>query len=159
MASTYSLRDTLSNDSNGLNLGVLHKLHGGAVDTSRGSEVDDNVNVGVLLHSLVNLLVDGQQSLAGSPVHLADELTAESVDNTGNGGLGSLANEVEIEHALDGSGLKTVDEASRLVGEESVLRKRAQRSAGSRETLDVVVSRQAVGGSGSHCKYRSRRCE
>ncbi|KAI6762874.1 hypothetical protein HG530_008854 [Fusarium avenaceum] len=123
------------------------------------SEVDDNVNVGVLLHSLVNLLVDGQQSLAGSPVHLADELTAESVDNTGNGGLGSLANEVEIEHALDGSGLKTVDEASRLVGEESVLRKRAQRSAGSRETLDVVVSRQAVGGSGSHCKYRSRRCE
>jgi hypothetical protein len=86
-------------------------------------------------------------------------LTAESVDNTGNGGLGSLANEVEIEHALDGSGLKTVDEASRLVGEESVLRKRAQRSAGSRETLDVVVSRQAVGGSGSHCKYRNRRCE
>lgn len=155
MACTYSLRDTLSNNSNGLDLRVLHKLHGGAVDTSGRSKVDDNVDIGVLAHCLVNLLVDGQQSLAGSPIHLADELTTESVDDTGDRGLRALADEVEIEHALDGSGLKTVDEASRLVGEESVLGKRAQRSAWSRETLNVVVGRQAAGGSGSHCEYRT----
>ncbi|KAI6751769.1 hypothetical protein HG531_006465 [Fusarium graminearum] len=158
LGNTYSLRDTLSNDGNGLDLGVLHELHGRAVDTSGRSKVDDNIDVGVLLHGLSNLLVDRQQSLAGSPVHLADELAAKGVDNTGDRGLGSLADEVEVEHALDGSRLETVDEASRLVGEESVVRKGAQRPAGSRESLNVVVGRQAVRGSGSHCEYRARRC-
>lgn len=38
-------------------------------------------------------------------LHLADELTAESVDNTSDGGLLALADEVEVKHALDGLGL------------------------------------------------------
>lgn len=38
-------------------------------------------------------------------LHLADELTAESVDDTGDGRLLALANEVEVKHTLDGLGL------------------------------------------------------
>jgi len=40
-------------------------------------------------------------------VHFADELTAECVDDTGDGGLLALADEVEVEHALDGTGLQS----------------------------------------------------
>lgn len=153
---TYSFRYTLSNDSNGLDLGVLHQLHGGAVDTSGGSKVDDNVDILVLGHGLAYVLVDGEQCLAGSPVHLADELATESIDDTRHGGGLTLANEVEIQHALDGSGLHSVDEASGLVVEKSVFSTWAQRSAGSLETSNVVICREvalrgsAIRGCGRH---------
>lgn len=39
--------------------------------------------------------------------HLADELTAECVDDASDGRCLALANEVEVEHALDGFGLQT----------------------------------------------------
>lgn len=147
-----ALGDTLGNDGNGLDLGVLHELHGGAVDTARRGKVDNDIYVGVLSHSLADLLVDGQESLRGAPVHLADELATEGVDDSGNGGGLALADEVKVKHTLDGAGLETVDEASCLVVEESVLGERAQRAAGSAEALDVVVGRQvAVGSGGSHC--------
>lgn len=97
----------------------------------------------MLGHGLVYILVDWQQSLTGSPVHLADELTTEGVDDACNGGCLALADEVEIEHALDGSGLETVNKASCLFVEESVLSTRAQRSAWSCEAADVVVGREA----------------
>lgn len=43
-------------------------------------------------------------------LHLAHELAAKSVDDTGDGGSGTLADEVEIEHALYSSRLHaTVD--------------------------------------------------
>lgn len=133
----------------------MHQLHGGAVDTSGGSKVDDNVDIGVLGNSLVDLLVDWQQSLTGSPVHLADELTTESIDDTGDGRGGALADEVKVKHALDGTGLHAVDETSCLVGEEGVLRQRGQWPAGLGEAGDVVVGRQPSGrgaiGSGGHC--------
>ena len=143
---TYALRNTLGNDSNGPDLRVLHQLHGGAVDTAGRGKVDNDVNIGVLGNSLGNLLIDGQESLAGAPVHLADELTTEGVDDASNRGSGTLADEVEIEHALDSTGLQTVDEASCLLVEESMRGKRAQRPAGSSEAADVVVRRE-VGGS------------
>lgn len=38
-------------------------------------------------------------------LHLADELTTESVDDTSDRGLLALADEVEVKHALDGLGL------------------------------------------------------
>ena len=38
-------------------------------------------------------------------VHLADELTTESVDDTSHGRSRTLADEVKVEHALDSSGL------------------------------------------------------
>lgn len=65
---TYSLGDTLSNDGNGTDLGALHQLHGGAVDGTGRGEVDNGVNVRVLGHGLGDVLVDGEESLAGTPV-------------------------------------------------------------------------------------------
>lgn len=139
LAKTYSLGDTLSDDGNGLDLRVLHELHGALVDGTRGSKVDNSVNVIVLANSLLGALVDGEKSLASAPVHLADELTTEGVDDTGDRGNLSLADEVKVKHALDSLGLQTVDETSRLGVEESVRRSRAQRSAGGSEAGDVVV--------------------
>lgn len=112
----------------------------------------------MLAHGLLRRLVDGQQGLAGAPVHLADELTTEGVDDTGNRRGLALADEVEIQHALDGTGLETIDEASGLVIEESVRRKRAQRSAGSSETLDLVVGGEALGALGTVRRRLSHGC-
>ena len=80
----------------------------------------------MLGNGLANVLVDGQQCLAGSPVpsgelavglgrwdfqawhaHFADELAAECVDDTGHRGLLALADEVKVKHALDGAGLQS----------------------------------------------------
>jgi len=61
----------------------------------------------VLGEGFRHILVDGKKGLAGAPIHLADELTAKSVDDAGNGRSGSLANEIEIEHALDSLWLHT----------------------------------------------------
>ena len=107
----------------------------------------------MLGHGLVYILVDWQQRLAGSPVHLADELSTEGVDNACNGGSLAFADEVEVEHALDGPRLETVNKASCLVVEESVLSTRAQRPAGSCKAADVVVGREASTGS---CAIGSR---
>ena len=139
LARTYSLGDTLSNDGNGPDLRVLHELHGALVDGTRRSKVDNSVDVVVLANGLLGALVDGEKSLAGAPVHLADELSTEGVDDTGDRGNLSLADEVKVKHALNGLGLQTVDETSRLGVEESVRRSRAQRSAGGSEAGDVVV--------------------
>lgn len=118
----------------------------------------------MLGNGLGNLLVDGEESLASSPVHLADELATEGVDDARYGRSGALADEVKVKHALDGAGLEAVHEASRLVVEKSVRGKRAQRPAGGREATNVVVSRQrrrlgaARCGSGGHgCKSKRRR--
>ena len=99
----------------------------------------------MLANGLFNLLVDRQQSLACAPVHLADKLAAESIDDAGDRRSFALANEVEVQHALDGTGLEAVDEASSLVVEESMLRERAQRSAGGSEALDLIIGGQAFG--------------
>jgi len=111
----------------------------------------------MLGHCLLNALVNWEESLAGSPVHLADELATESVDDTGNGWGSALADEIEIQHALDGSWLETIDKASGLVVEESTISVWAQRSAWSSETADVVVgiSGRGWGKPGSVCGGRS----
>lgn len=64
----YPLRNAFGDNGNRLDLRVLQQLHGGAVDRSGGSKVDNGVNIIVLGHCLVHILVDGQESLAGSPV-------------------------------------------------------------------------------------------
>lgn len=109
----------------------------------------------MLLESLLDGLVDWQESLAGSPVHLANELATECVDDTCHRGCGTFADEVEVKHTLDGLGLHTaarlsahcslnqrrgnlLDKASCLAVEEGMLL-RAQSSRGSLESADVVV--------------------
>jgi hypothetical protein len=89
--------------------------------------------------------------------HFADELTAEGVDDTSNGGGATLADEVEVEHTLHGTGLHTtvfwsmecailndergnsLDEASCLVVEQGVLGDRAEEARRRVEAGDVVV--------------------
>lgn len=93
----------------------------------------------MLGHRLVYALVNWKQGFASSPVHLADELSAEGVDDARNGWCGSLADEIEIKHALHSSWLKAVHEASCLVMEESVLCARAQWPTWGGEASDVVV--------------------
>lgn len=51
---TYSLGDTLSNDGNRLDLGVLEELHGRLVYGTRRGEVDDGVDIGVLANGLLD---------------------------------------------------------------------------------------------------------
>jgi hypothetical protein len=121
---THALGDTLGDDGNALDLGELEQLHGRLVYGARGREVDDGVDIVVLANGLVNRLVDGQQCLASAPVpawlsavflnlrrgawhaHFAHELAAECVDDAGDGRRLALADEVEVEHALDGTGLQ-----------------------------------------------------
>jgi hypothetical protein len=62
------LRDTLSDDGNRLDLGELHELHGGLVNGTGRSEVDNGVNVGVLGHGVGSGLVDREEGLGGAPV-------------------------------------------------------------------------------------------
>ena len=62
--------------------------------------------------------------------HLAHELSTECVDDTGHGRSGSLADKVKVEHALDGTRLKTVDETSCLGVKEEVFWQRAGRPGG-----------------------------
>ena len=99
----------------------------------------------MLLHGLLNRLVDWEKSLAGSPVHLGDELAAESVNDTGDGWGFTLADEVEIQHSLDSSWLETIDKASSLVVEESLLTTWAQWPGWSSEAADVIVGVSAAG--------------
>lgn len=47
------------------------------------------------------------QQIKGIFLHLANELATKSVDDTSNRRSATLANEVEVEHALHGSGLHT----------------------------------------------------
>ena len=170
------LRDTLSDDGNGLDLRELHELHGGLENGTGRGEVDDSVDVGVLGHGVGSGLVDREESLGGAPVHLADELAAEGVNDTSDGRLLALADEVEVKHALDGLGLHSavaivsgilgvlytfcnegnlLDETSCLGVEELVVGLRSECSAGRGEACDVVVGRGglAVGHSSrSHCR-------
>ena len=171
-----ALGDTLGDDGDGADLGAVHQLHGGGVDGTGGGEVDDSVNVGVLGHGLLDILVDGKEGLAGAPVHLADELATEGVDDTGHRGGGTLANEVKVEHALHGSGLHataelvnircctaggaveySLYEASCLVVEKGVVKGR-EGTAGRVEAGDVVVGRlDAVAGKSSRGHDESSR--
>ena len=71
----------------------------------------------MLGHCGAYILVDWKQRLTSSPIHLAYELTTECVDDTRDGRSFAFADEVEVQHALDGSWLEAVDEASGLLME------------------------------------------
>ena len=130
----------------------------------------------MLGNGLGDILVDREEGLAGTPVHLADELATKGVDDTSHGGSGPLADEVKVQHTLDGSGLHTtvgqlltmafrancaihhlLYEASCLVVEESVGERR-EHTAGRVETGDVVVGRQVIGRAGQRSRTRHDVC-
>jgi hypothetical protein len=118
-------------------LRVLESIESRRVDGSLRREVDEDVGVGVLFGGLGEGGVDGEEGLLCAPVELLDVVSAEGVDHRSDGGSLSAAREVEVEHALDGSGLETEDEGSGGFVEGSV-----RRSTGGRlglESDDVVV--------------------
>jgi hypothetical protein len=108
LAST-SLRDTLRDDGNGPDLGFVHQFQSAAIDGTRTGKIDDletesavrkarafprrwhsydkthGVNFRVLVASFVDLLINREESLGGSPVHFGHELTAEGVNDPGHG--------------------------------------------------------------------------
>jgi hypothetical protein len=103
-----TFRDTLGNKSDGFNLRIFETFEGARIYATAGSEVDNNVNVGVLGNGLFDAGIDGEKSLLGTPIKFLDVVTTEGIDHSSNGRSGTTAGVVEVEHALDGTRLKTV---------------------------------------------------
>lgn len=133
------LRNTLGNDTDGLDLREREDFEGRGVDGSRGSEVDNDINVGVLLDGLTDGGVDGKESFLGTPVELLNVVTTEGVDHSSDGRNLSTAREVEVEHALDSTGLETKDEGPGVLVEGSEPRSSA------RDRLSVEPNNLVVG--------------
>ena len=84
---------------------MLQALEGTRVDGSRAGKVDDDIDIRVLGHGLLQAGVDGEEGLLGTPVELLDVVATEGVDHHGDGGGLTTARVVEVEHTLDGAGL------------------------------------------------------
>jgi len=100
----------------------------------------------MLGESLPDVLVDREESLAGAPVHLADELAAKGIDDPSHRWGAALADEVEVKHALDSFWLHSIDETSCLIVEEGLFGGRTAGSGGSFESSDVVVGGDVIRG-------------
>jgi hypothetical protein len=109
---SMTLGNTLSDESNGLDLRVLKALEGARVYTTAGSKVDDNIDVRVLGSSILDAGVDRKESLLGSPIELLDVVTTEGVNHGSDGRACTTAGVVKVKHALDGTGLETIDEGA-----------------------------------------------
>jgi hypothetical protein len=107
---SVALGHTLSNQGKSLDLGELEALKSARVHTTRAGKVDNNVDIGVLGDGLLERGVDGQEGLFGSPVELLDVVATEGVDHGSDGGSLATARVVKVQHALDGTGLETIDE-------------------------------------------------
>ena len=110
--SGVSLRDTLSNYTDRLDLGIGEDVESSGVDRSGRSKVDNNVDVRVLLDRLSDRGVHRQEGLLGAPVELLDVVATEGVDHGSDRRGFAAAGEVKVEHALDGSWLQTEDEGA-----------------------------------------------
>ena len=108
------LRDTLGNQSDRLDLLVLQALKGTRVHRARRGKVDNDVNIRVLRHGLLQPSVDRQKGLLRSPVELLDVVSTEGVNHGSDGRRLASTRVVKVEHALDGTGLETVDERAGL---------------------------------------------
>lgn len=141
--SRVSLRNTFGNESKALDLREFEDLESARVHATGAGEVDDDVDVTVLLHGLLDCGVHGEERLACAPVELLDVMTAEGVNHGGDGGRGAPARVVEVEHALDGAGLQAVDERARGRVEGAVRRPRVRALAGV-EVHDLVIRLRAL---------------
>lgn len=119
------LRNTLSNDTDGLDLREREDLEGRSVDGSRRSEVDNDVNVRVLLDSLTDGSVDGKESFLGTPVEFLNVVTTEGVNHSSDRRNLPTTREIKVEHTLNGTGLETKDERPGVLVERSEPRSRA----------------------------------
>ena len=56
------LRDALGDDGDGADLRKVHGLDGGFVGGAQRGEIDQDVRLGMLLHAVGHVLVDGDQN-------------------------------------------------------------------------------------------------
>jgi hypothetical protein len=93
-----------------LDLRELQALQRAGVDATRAGKVDDNIDIRVLRHSLLQAGVNGEKSLFRSPVELLDVVATEGVNHGGNGGGLTAAGVVKVQHSLDSTRLETINE-------------------------------------------------
>ena len=117
-----SLRYTLSNNRNALDLRITEHLQSRRIHTTRARKVHHNINIRVLLHSLLNGRIHRQQRLLGSPIELLDVVTTKGVDHSRDTGRLPSAGIVKVQHALDRTRLETIDERTRVSVERAVRR-------------------------------------
>jgi len=132
-----SLRHTLGDESEAFDLREAEDIQGRGVDRARGGKIDDTVDLGVLLHGVLDRSVDGKESLIGAPVEFLDVVAAEGIDHRRDGRILTAATVVEVEHALDSTRLETVHERAGIGVEWSV--------SGTSRGVDVEVNDLVIG--------------
>lgn len=110
-----SLWHTLSNDSDRLDLlSEAHNVQCATVHTARAGEVHNDIGIRVLLDGLFDAGVNRQKGLLCSSVEFLDVVATEGVDHSSDGRRFATARVVEVEHVLDSTGLKAVDQTACL---------------------------------------------
>lgn len=90
------------------------------------------------------------QSFLGSPVLFENELSAEGVNDTSNGGSLPSTDEIKVQHALNSFRLQPIDERTGVLIEEFVFESRELGSScrlcgRSRESFNAVIGRPREG--------------
>lgn len=109
---SVALRNTLRNERDRLELREPQTVKSRRIDRARRGKVHYDVHFGVLLHGLLGARVYGEKRLLRSPVELLDVMTAEGVDHSSHAGSFASTAVIEVEHALNGAGLETIDEGA-----------------------------------------------
>ena len=105
-----TLGNTFSNESKSFDLREFQALKSARVYTTRAGKVHNDINVRVLVNSLLEAGVDREESFLGSPVELLDVMTTERIDHGSDGRGFTTAGVVEVKHSLDSTGLETIHE-------------------------------------------------
>ena len=111
---SVALRNTLSDKSDSLDLGVLKAFEGTRIHTTARSKIDNNIDIGMLGSCLLDTGVDGEKSLFGTPVEFLNVMTTKGVYHSSNGGCFTAARVIKIKHALNSTRLETVDKGAGL---------------------------------------------
>ena len=104
------LRNALGNDRHHANALLGQRLHAGIKCRAVAGEVDHHIRLGIGLGRQRYGPEHGQDDLLASPEGLVNAGPA-GIDDGGYAGAVPVADIIEVQHALDGIGLKAVDES------------------------------------------------
>src|ERR1700733_1686473 len=79
---SVALRYTLRNQSNGFDLRILEDVKGARVHRPRTSEINNDIDIGMLAYGLLNARVHWEESLLRTPVELLDMVPTEGIDHS-----------------------------------------------------------------------------
>ena len=174
---SVSLGNTFGDQSDSSDLGDVESLESALVDRARRSEVDKNICIRALLDCVLDGGENREQSLLGSPVEpniegistraipsmrldsLLDVVTTEWVDHGSDRRSLTAARIVEVQHALNSTGLETEDKGAGASIKGSVPRPFAGRGS-SLERNEVAIDLRLGGlggGCGAACSRRNNR--